>query len=191
VTLSDAVASTGTSTITDAGLGGNTIDTSGWALDSGTLAIDLSSGTSANTVTLAAGQTLKTGAGGDTVNLAQGGNAITVTSSVAGSTTAPIVTLLNNAISAVDTLVFGSGTSFVAAEVDVSSATTLVAALGLATAANSHTAHGITWFQMAGNTYLVDNEAGTAAFDTTDVVVKLAGLVNLNTATMSSHTITL
>jgi len=191
VTLSDAVASTATSTITDAGLGGNTINTSGWALNGGTLAIDLHLGTTANNVTLGAGQSVTTGAGGDIVNLSQAGNAVTVTASVAGSTTAPVITVLNNAISALDTIVFGNATSFVAAQVDVSTATSLVGALGLATAANTHTTHGITAFQYGGNTYLVDNEVGTAAFAATDVVVELTGLVNTNTATYSTHTLTL
>jgi len=44
----------------------------------------------------------------------------------------------------------------------------------------------ITWFQYAGDTYVVqDLSASTSAFATTDIAVKLTGLVDLSTLTVA------
>ena len=44
----------------------------------------------------------------------------------------------------------------------------------------------VTWFQFNGNTYTVQDRSGASGFvNGTDVVVELAGLVNLGTATLT------
>lgn len=56
----------------------------------------------------------------------------------------------------------------------------------------SSAAGDVSWFQYNGNTYIVQNVAGGASFTNgTDVIVKVTGLVNLNTAAFSSSTDTL
>jgi len=45
----------------------------------------------------------------------------------------------------------------------------------------------LTWFQVGGNTYIVDNTSGSTSFvNGTDVIVKIAGIVDLSTSSMSS-----
>ena len=65
-----------------------------------------------------------------------------------------------------------------------------VNALNLAAAADGSSNSTIKWFQYAGDTYVVEHNA-TAGFATGDVVVKLTGLHDLSTATLSTVSLTL
>ena len=54
--------------------------------------------------------------------------------------------------------------------------------------------HKLSWFVYGGDTYIVEDVAGGATFQNgSDIVVKLAGVVDLSTATFSAgaHTLTL
>lgn len=130
--------------------------------------------------------TVTTGAGADTVNVSGStygtpaagtdGNVTSVTDFAAG-----------------DKLVFSGSTSFggtAQAKVDVSAATTLKAALDIAAAGTTGT--NIAWFQYAGNTYVVeDNTTAAGGIADGDIVVKLAGVIDLSTATFAANAITL
>ena len=63
-------------------------------------------------------------------------------------------------------------------------ATDLDSALKLASAAIANDSK--TWFQYAGNTYIVDNVDGTADIQATDVIVKLNGLVDLSNSSLGT-----
>lgn len=48
--------------------------------------------------------------------------------------------------------------------------------------------HGIAWFQQGGNTYIVQDVDGNAAFSAGDIVVELTGLVDLSASSFNDNT---
>ncbi len=153
-----------------------------------TAGVAVKGGSADDTITTiaTATQTLTGGAGKDN---------FVVTASVGA---APIVTITDLAVG--DKITFANlGTeTFATAKKDVSAATTLATALGIANGAVDGTTNGaITWFQYGGNTYIVElmtdksAAAGTNA-SATDLVVKLSGLYDLSTATgAGTHILTI
>ncbi|WP_219064084.1 hypothetical protein [Pseudomonas sp. UMAB-08] len=80
------------------------------------------------------------------------------------------------------------GTSVVGsaiAKVDISTSASVAAAL--TALSSSTTAGAVNWGVFGGNTYVVQND-GTAPFATGDVVVKLAGTVDLSTSVLNGTT---
>ena len=132
-------------------------------------------GSAADTLTAANfAVTFTGGAGGDTfnVNAALGDtNIVTITDFSAGDS--------------IDFSTLAVAGSFNSTAIDVSTAVTLAAALDLA----DNNAGDITWFQYAGNTYVVAADA-TVADNTGDNVVQLTGLVDLSSATDAAGVLT-
>jgi S-layer protein len=64
--------------------------------------------------------------------------------------------------------------------------------LAAAAGGDGSTNNKITWFQLNGNTYIVDHVgSSTSVFETNDVIVKLTGLIDLSKATWSDANATL
>lgn len=156
----------------------------------GALSIDL-----ANVVPATAGLSVKTGAGNDTIIVSTTGGTITtgagkdvvdVKATVAGSTSAPIITTITDFTVGQDKLKLkDQGTeTFAATKVNVDTATALfggtVNALDLAATADGSGNAAITWFQYDGDTYVVQDLSASTKFDANDIVVKLTGLVDLS-----------
>lgn len=125
-----------------------------------------------NITSSANGGTFTGGAGKDVFNVkAAFGNVTTITDFVVGT----------------DKLTFADhGTeTFTSTKVNISAATNLSEALALAAVGDGGTNTAITWFQYGADTYVVA-DATTGAYNAaTDVVVKLAGLVDLSTQTVA------
>lgn len=73
--------------------------------------------------------------------------------------------------------------AFNATKVNVDGATTLLAAIQAAAAGNGAVDSIVSWFQYAGDTYVVQDLTAGAYDATDDIVVKLAGLKDLSTLT--------
>lgn len=167
--------------------GGVKIDTSTGTINIATAGLTIKGGTGADNIIVgslgaSAVVTVSAGAGKDTINV---GASAGVIGSGAGTAVHTTVTDFGSG----DTLQFlNKGTeTFTSTKIDVSTATDLSTALGLATQANGSTNGVISWFQLGGNTYVVENVT-TAGFDAADVVVKLTGLVDLSGATLGATT---
>ncbi|OYU44963.1 MAG: hypothetical protein CFE44_10040 [Burkholderiales bacterium PBB4] len=80
--------------------------------------------------------------------------------------------------------------TFTRSKVDVTNATSLAAALDLAAAGDGSTNGILQWFQFSGNTYVVE-DMSSGKFASTDIAVKLSGLVDLSAAVYNpaSHTL--
>ena len=185
VSLIDASTATGAITISATSIGNITADAAGLTIKTGSgadvigvsQALTLNTGSGNDSVTVTAtgvGSTLTLGAGADTVNVsaAVGATGITITDLSSG-----------------DKLVFKDtgAETFTSTKVDVSAATTLTDALNAAAASATGGANGvITWFQYGTNTYIVEDNNNSTSFNVgTDIVVKLTGLIDLSTATLS------
>lgn len=121
--------------------------------------------------------TLTTGLGADTLTGGAGKDTFVVTAAVYGATKA--VTSITDFVVGTDKLVAGAAVPTGLTKVTVAE-TSLDAALG-AIAAQAATAGKAAWGVFDGNTYVVVDAGGTSAVDATDVVVKLAGTVDLGT----------
>jgi S-layer protein len=149
-----------------------------------TAGIEVKGGSAADTLTTSTFATKLTGGAG--------ADNFVVAAAVANSTSNPVITTITDFTVGTDKITFADqGTeTFAATKVDVSTATALfggtVNALDLAATANGSTNAAITWFQYAGDTYIVeDRSASTTAFTASDIVVKLSGLVDLSTLTVA------
>jgi S-layer protein len=174
--------------------------------------IDGSQATGSLTVNLAnvtaakAGLTVNDGSGHDTITTSSfastlvagsGTDTYNIAATTVGDPANPVFTTIDNAIvgDKIQFLTSGADTGFTATAVDVSTATSLSAALNLATAAD-YTAGSaaVDWFNYAGNTYVVDNAGASTSLDGSDVIAKLSGgsfnLANSAYDT-SSHMLTL
>jgi len=70
---------------------------------------------------------------------------------------------------------------FFSAPVDVSIASTLIEAANLAAAGNGDTDAIVRWFQFGGDTYVIEDRSVYTTFvDGTDMIIKIAGLVDLS-----------
>ncbi|TSE35327.1 S-layer protein [Tepidimonas fonticaldi] len=169
--------------------------TTGVSLIDGSAATGKLSINIANVVAASAGIEVKGGSAADTLitstfatKLTGGAGAdnFVVAAANAGSTSAPVITTITDFTVGTDKITFDDqGTeTFTATKINVSTATALfggtVNALDLAATANDGTNAAITWFQYAGDTYIVQDRSASTTFDTTDIVVKLSGLVDLS-----------
>lgn len=149
-----------------------------------------------DTITLAGKATVVAGAGDDTIITAAAGGTLTggagddtfdVSASVAPATPTAANSVLTTItdFAAGDSIVLGvaAGSDFATTKVALGSTVTN---LDLAIAQAASGAEDVTWFQYGTDTYIVA-ETGTAdGFDAGDVVVKLTGLIDLSTATISA-----
>jgi hypothetical protein len=159
-------------------------------------------GTADDTITLAQKATVDGGAGKDTITTAAAGGTLTggadadtfkVGASIATGTTeaASVLTTITDFLAG-DKIEFGANATgaFNTTKVDVGAAANLGAALALA---GTHAANSTSWFEFAGNTYIVSNTdaaAGSGVFDAGDTVVKITGLVDLSNDTFAALTLT-
>jgi S-layer protein len=183
-----------------AATGAITLNTTNAGVATGGLTIVTGSG--ADVVTLGQGATVLLGAGNDTITTAAGASTITLGGgndavdahlTTVASLVTPVFTTITDTFAAGDSLVFANlGTEvFNGTAAPVGVATTLANALDIAITAAGDTNAQIYWFQYAGNTYVVEHTGASTNLDTTDVVVKLAGLVDLSTASYTAGTNTL
>lgn len=162
-----------------------------------------------NGLTIAnAGLTVNTGAGDDTITLTQkatvnaGAGDDTIISSAAGGKFTGgdgkdvfnVKLAFGNVTEITDftvgsdkiTLANQGAETFTATKIDVSAASNLTAALNLAAFADGSTNGSVTWFHYGNDTYLVEDMTAAATFDaTTDIAVKLTGIVDLSTLTIA------
>jgi len=194
VTAIDGSAATGSLDINTANV---VAATTGLTVTGGTAADIISIGNVAtvnagagNDVITVAGKfssTLTGGAGNDSFNV----SAVTGTSTVdlgAGPVVQQNMTTITD-FTAGDSIVFSGSTTFGATAVNVSTATTLQAALNLAAAGTTGT--NVTWFTYGANTYVVEDNGTGTTFGADDIVVMLTGNIDLATATIANNTITL
>lgn len=199
----DASAATGAITLntTNAGIatGGLTV-TTGSGADTLTLAsaATVSTGAGDDTVTLGGASTVDLGLGNDTVTVANAATTITLgggndTVNVAASVSFANMVSITDTAGAGDAFVFANqgADAFTATKVVTTTAQSLAEALDMASTADGSTNGAIKWFQYNGNTYIVEDVSAGATFAATDHVVKLAGLVDLSTASYSAATNTL
>lgn len=164
----------------------------------GVTAIDASAATGdvdidlANVVADTDGLAVTGGSGDDTLTTA--GSSVSLTGGegedtfeVAANTGADSVVSITD-MEEGDTIDFGALASgnFASEALDVSSATTLNAALGLA----DESANDVSWFEYGNNTYVVAADA-TTADNTGDTIVKLTGSVDLSEADFAAGELTI
>ncbi len=132
------------------------------------------------------------------VDLSAGGNDdvdvslfFSATADLATGTVGSIVNVTGAAAS--DEFIFDAGFTFAAGalgtKVNVSTATSIAAALELAAAATTPGTDEISWFQAGGNTYVIASTDG--AYDAADTVIKFVGTVDLSTSTTAGQTLTI
>lgn len=205
-----AGATTGVTSIDgSAATGALTINTTNAGVTTGSAGLTVKGGSAGDTITLAHKATVDAGAGADTITVSANGGSITtgagndsvdVSAAVVGTATpaGAVITTITD-LAAGDKIVFANlGTEvFTTTKVNVGTATALIGgttnALDLAVAAGDSTTNGqITWFQYAGDTYIVEElGANAAVIGTDDIVIKLTGLIDLSTATFDAATNTL
>jgi len=167
----------------------------------GKLAISIGTGVSP----AATGLTVKGGSNNDTITLSNfqvnavygnGGNdTFDVSASVYGS--GKVVQYIADGVQAGDKIVLkDQGTEvWTSTRVDVSSATSLAAAQGLVLSSLDGSTNGkIKWFVYGSNTYIVESNTNNGTITeaaTTDIVVKIAGVVDLSASTLSGNTLTI
>lgn len=163
---------------------------------SGKLGINL-----ANVVAATAGLAVKGGSAVDTITTIAsqattltgngGKDSFVVAATIAGTTdaaTAYITTITD--FTKGDTITFADvgDSAFTTTAVDVSAAVSLDAAVDLAVAGTSgNTDAEVKWFVYGGNTYItVDGSASTSLAATADQIIKLSGVLDLSTSTMTT-----
>ena len=167
----------------------------------GLTALTITGGTSNDNITVVTGQNAAGTVGvGDNVVLSSGGSD---TVNVSGATLTSVATNALLAATSVtgsnagDSLTFGANVSaFRTAATDVSAATDLLSALGIASGATAGSAalaaRAVDWFVYGGNTYVFQNTAGLDSTLTgVDTVVKLVGAHDLSGSTFTAGTATL
>ncbi len=152
--------------------------------------VTVNGGAGDDTITTSTAATTLTGGDGiDTFNVSK-----TVTA-VASTSSAVVKTTITDAAKG-DKIVLpaggstGTAASFTKVAVVVDTADALAGGvidaydLAVVAAGSGAVNNAITWFQLNGNTYIVDHVgSSTSAFESTDVVVKLTGLIDLSKAT--------
>ena len=126
---------------------------------------------------------------GDLVKLTGGGGADTFDVSHATTNVNSYATITD--LVAGDTIKFTGATSFAASKVVLGDTAVFQDYANAAIAASA--AHALSWFQVGGNTYVVESiaagGAGHTSFDNgTDVIVKITGAVDLSHASLSAST---
>jgi S-layer protein len=167
------------------------------ASTNGTVAETIKGGSAADTLTAAGnGDTLNGGAGADTLIVT--GNLATLTGGAGNDTfnvAAPTTNV--NSYATITDLAAGDIIKFAASAVDFNASKVSLADTAVfqdyANAAVAATDTGdVSWFQIGGNTYVIDNVSnGTTFTNGTDVIVKITGLVDLSHSSFSATTNTL
>jgi len=169
------------------------------ATTNGTVAQTITGGAGADSLTSAAqSDVLNGGAGSDTLTVGAGSSLVTLTGG-SGSDTFAIGRNLGNVnsyatitdLSAGDKLLFATGANtFNSSKVTLQD--TAVFQDYANAAINNTNAGDITWFQLGGNTYVIQNVADGSSFNNAqDIIVRITGLVDLSTASFSSSADTL
>jgi S-layer protein len=147
-------------------------------------------------VVTGAGAVVDGGSGADTIVVGAavsttltgdaGNDNFVLTSATVGNLSSIKLTTISD-LAVGDKLTFTIGTTnvFNSTKADVSAATSLTNAYDVAVTAAGNTNNQISWFQYAGNTYVVNHTGSTSDLATTDVVVKITGLIDLSTATFA------
>jgi len=136
-------------------------------------------GSAADVLTSGLNSGILTGNGGnDTFNVS--------VAVAAGTTNANITTISDFTKGDLITFAASAG-AFTTTAVNLSAATSEQAAIDLLVAGNNS---DIKWGVYAGNTYIVDDVGGGATLATTDFVVKVIGVHNFATSTLSGNSIT-
>ncbi|WP_343728807.1 DUF4214 domain-containing protein [Duganella sp.] len=167
------------------------------ASTNGTVAETIKGGTAADTLTAAGtGDTLNGGAGADTLIVA--GNLATLTGGAGNDTFNVAAATTNvNSYATITDLTAGDIIKFAASAVDFNASKVSLADTAVfqdyANAAIAATDTGdVSWFQIGGNTYVIDNVSNGTTFDNgTDVIVKITGLVDLSKSSFSATNHTL
>lgn len=167
--------------------------------DKAGVGLTVKGGAANDTITLAQKATVDAGAGDDVITTSATGGTLTggagndkfdVALAIAtGTTEATSVLTSILDFTKGDKISFSAAaTTFQAAKVDISAATNLDQALSIAVDTDGETS----WFQYAGNTYVVAETDGAAdgAFSMNDTVVKLAGIHDLSTSTFAGAELT-
>jgi len=163
------------------------------ATTNGTVAETIKGSAAGNTLTAAGtGDVLVGGAGSDTLIVT--GNLDTLTGG-GGADTFDVHTATTNVNSyatitdlvAGDTIQFAAATSFAASKVVLGSTAVFQDYANAAIAASSTNA--LSWFQIGGNTYIVENDSGSHSTFTngTDVIVKITGTIDLSHSSLSAQ----
>lgn len=142
--------------------------------------------------------TVVAGAGDDTIVVSTAGATLTggdgkdtfdVNAAVYGA--GKVITSITDFVLGTDKLTLNDlgAEVFNATKVNISAATTLETALGIAIGNVAGNVNAqISWFQYGGNTYIVENQTAAAVVtdaNATDLVVKLAGLIDLSGLTVA------
>lgn len=166
------------------------INTTNVVADSASAGLTVKGGSANDTIVLNQKATVIAGAGDDNITSSANGGTFT---GGAGKDVFNVkaafgnVTTITDFVVGTDKLTFADhGTeTFTSTKVNISAATNLSEALALAAVGDGGTNTAITWFQYGADTYVVA-DATTGAYNAaTDVVVKLAGLVDLSTQTVA------
>jgi S-layer protein len=182
LTSVDGSAMTGALTVTTAGTKAETVK-GGSGADSltaaaGTVADTLIGNGGADTLTSNAGLTSLTGgAGADVFVINAAGANVNVYSTITDATAGDVIRLVNQGTETFSTTALTLGDTAVFQDF-----------ANLACAGDGSTNGIISWFQFAGNTYIVEDRSAAETFVNGDVVVKLTGLVDLSTATFNNGT---
>ncbi|NVM75111.1 S-layer protein [Duganella sp. SG902] len=168
------------------------------ASTNGTVAETIKGGTAADTLTAAGnGDTLNGGAGADT--LIVGGNLATLTGGAGNDTFNVAAATTNvNSYATITDLTAGDIIKFAASAVDFNASKVSLADTAVfqdyANAAIASTDTGdVSWFQVGGNTYVIDNVSNNASafVNGSDIIVKITGLVDLSHSSFSATNNTL
>lgn len=163
----------------------------------GTAATTVKGGSGDDTLTaMGEGDTLLGGTGADTLKVMD--NLVTLTGG-AGADTFDVsnVTANVNSYATITDLTAGDLIKFSAAAADFLVSKVVLASTAVfqdyANAAiNSTDAGDVSWFQLGGNTYVLENVSNAASFNNaSDIIVKITGTVDLSTAAFSSSADTL
>ncbi|MFN4011997.1 MAG: DUF4214 domain-containing protein [Pannonibacter sp.] len=194
VTLGDVTWTTGaltTAATIKGGAGKNTLNaaaaTASVTIETGAGDDTITGSAKADTINAGAGDdTIRPGLGADTIDVGTGTDTVILTGTNTNGTIFSSITGMN----AGDKIQFISGTaSFQTAAITAGGAPSYA---DLLDAATNGAANRVVWFQFGGDTYLVqDRSANTTFTNGTDGVVKLVGLYDLSTATISGTSINL
>ncbi|MES2183083.1 MAG: DUF4214 domain-containing protein [Pseudomonadota bacterium] len=155
-------------------------------------AVTFTGGTGNVSITTGAGNdTLSVGGGANTVNVGSGTDRVNITAVNAASSTV-FTTITGLSTGGGDTVSLGGSVNAMGSRVtDLN--TTLLADLNAAAAGSASSAAPVLhWFTFGGDTYIVkDVSAGSAFTVGADMVVKLAGVLDLSAVTVAGGVITL
>ena len=194
LTITNAIAGTATGSKVDASAFTGKLTLTGSAqadvITGGSAADSLLGGAGDDTISSGDGSDyISSGAGADVITTGAGNDLVEMTANAAVLTFATV-----SDFAAGDALSFANkGTeTFNSAAVSLGGGSTLTDYMNAAAAGNGGTNGIVRWFQFEGNTYVVqDLSAGATFVANTDRAIKLTGLIDLSTATLSTANNTL